>query len=95
MTQLFPDQHHPDLYFEDGNIVFSAFTERGQRQYYRVHRGYLARHSPVLADMFAIPPLKEIETDELKETYDGVVYVQSPDSAEDIASFLSVLYDPL
>lgn len=92
---LFPKQHHPDLYFEDGNIVFSAPSKNGQQQYYRVHRGYLARHSPVFADMFAIPPLKERDTDELKETYDGVVHVESPDSAEDVASFLGVLYDPL
>lgn len=95
LNNLYPDQHHPDLYFEDGNIVFSALTKDGQRHYYRVHRGYLARHSPVFEDMFAIPPLMESDTEELKESYDGVVHVQSPDTAEDISSFFGVLYDPL
>ncbi|CAL1694553.1 unnamed protein product [Somion occarium] len=89
-------QHHPSLYFEDGNIVFSALTKNDEvRHYFRVHKAILARYSPVFNDMFAIPPLREGETDEAKESYDGVVHVQTPDTAEDVASFLGVLYDPL
>ncbi|KAJ3480955.1 hypothetical protein NLI96_g7993 [Meripilus lineatus] len=48
--------------------------------------------------MFAIPPLLEDSEDPskgFKESYDGVVHIQAPDTAEDIESFLGVLYDPL
>ncbi|KAL6307685.1 hypothetical protein BKA93DRAFT_727017 [Sparassis latifolia] len=92
-----PEQHHPTLYFDDGNVVLSALSrEDGSRQYFRVHQSILCRHSPVLADMFAIPPLKaSYSEDIIAETYAGVVHVQMQDSAEDLASFLGVLYDPL
>jgi len=90
------DHHHPTLYFEDGNIVLSALSQRNDRTYFRVHESILCRHSPILADMFALPPLKASGQDDiLAETYEGVIHVQMPDSAEDLASFLGVLYDPL
>ncbi|KAH9929673.1 uncharacterized protein B0H18DRAFT_873780 [Fomitopsis serialis] len=92
----YPDQHHPDLYFDDGNVVLSGRAQDGSVQYFRVHHSVLCRHSPVLADMFALPPLRASSSrDVLEETYDGVLHVQMPDSAEDLASFLGVLYDPL
>lgn len=90
------EQHHPTLYFEDGNVVLSALPQEGHRQFFRVHQSILCRQSPILADMFALPPLKASGSkDALAETYDGVIHVEMPDSAEDLASFLHVLYDPL
>lgn len=84
----FPDQHHPSLYYSDGNVALSARGQDGSVQYFRVHHSVLSRHSPVLADMFAMPPMQD-------ETYDGALHVRMPDNAEDLASFLGVLYDPL
>lgn len=93
------DQHHPTLYFSDGNVVLSAVAQDRRRQYFRVHQSILCRHSAVLSDMFAIPPLTRSEAELVKgipsETYAGVVHVQMQDTAEDLASFLGVLYDPL
>lgn len=98
-SQPIAEEHHLTLYFDDGNVVLSCLRRNGRsRIYFRVHRSILSRHSPVLAEMFAIPPLLEDFEDPskgLKETYDGVVHIQAPDSAEDVESFLGVLYDPL
>ncbi|EKM61664.1 uncharacterized protein PHACADRAFT_248407 [Phanerochaete carnosa HHB-10118-sp] len=85
---VFPAQHHPTLYFEDGNVVLSAVAADGQRRYFRVHRSILCRYSPVLEEMFQIPPADD-------ECYDGVLHVEMPDSAEELGSLLGVLYDPL
>ena len=93
---LEPERHHPTLYYDDGNVVLSAYTKNLTSQYFRVHRSILCMHSPVLADMFAIPPLRDDgPTSELTECYDGALHIQMPDTAEDTESFLNVLYDPL
>ncbi|GJE89661.1 hypothetical protein PsYK624_057670 [Phanerochaete sordida] len=83
-----PEQHHPTLYFEDGNVVLSAIAADSQRQYFRVHRSILCRYSAVLDGMFQIPPTSD-------ENYDGALHIEMPDSAEELASLLGVLYDPL
>lgn len=95
-TMSYPEQHHPTLYFEDGNVVLSGEGKDG-RCYFRVHQSVLCRHSPTFADMFAIPPLTEEGPDgsQIAETYSGVLHIQMPDSAEDLGSLLGVLYDPL
>ena len=89
-------ERHPTLYYDDGNVVLSGRTQDGELQYFRVHKSILSRYSPVLADMFSIPPLlvKGSRT-QIAESYDGVVYVQMPDSAEELTSFLTMFYDPL
>ncbi|PIL31451.1 hypothetical protein GSI_06152 [Ganoderma sinense ZZ0214-1] len=89
-------ERHPTLYYDDGNVVLSGYTQDGELQYFRVHKSILSRYSPVLADMFSIPPLlvKGSRT-QIAESYDGVVYVQMPDSAEELTSFLTMFYDPL
>lgn len=89
-------ERHPTLYYDDGNVVLSGLTQDGNRQHFRVHKSILCRHSPVLADMFAIPPLvvPGSKTD-FAESYDDVVHVQMPDSAEELISFLTMFYDPL
>ncbi|KAH8099437.1 hypothetical protein BXZ70DRAFT_300842 [Cristinia sonorae] len=110
MAALIPSQHHPKLYYSDGNVVFSALSARsGERRFFKVHQSLISRQSPVLAEMFDMPPLmveEEIEYEEectkkegkqqkFQEMYDGVVLVETPDTAEDLESFLEVLYDPL
>lgn len=88
--------HHPTLYFDDGNVVLSALDAKGRRVYFRVHRSVLVRHSPILSDLFEIPPLRnEGPPHDVKEVYDDALHISMPDSAEDIESFLKVLYDPL
>ncbi|KAI0931488.1 hypothetical protein AcW1_001120 [Taiwanofungus camphoratus] len=95
-THSCTDQHHPELYYEDGNVVLSAIAQDGRRQFFRVHQSILCRHSPVFAQMFDIPPLRTSGSkDAIAETYEDVVHIQMPDNAEDLASFLGVLYDPL
>ncbi|KAI0639952.1 hypothetical protein C8Q77DRAFT_1046589 [Trametes polyzona] len=89
-------ERHPTLYFDDGTVVLSALTQGGVRQHFRVHKSVLCRHSPVIADMFSIPPLLAAGSLTcIAETYDGVVHVQMPDSAEEVISFLTMFYDPL
>ncbi|KAI0828965.1 hypothetical protein BC628DRAFT_1417344 [Trametes gibbosa] len=89
-------ERHPTLYYDDGTVVLSALTHEGTRQHFKVHRSVLCRHSPVIADMFAIPPLLATGSRTcIAEAYDGVVHVQMPDSAEELISFLTMFYDPL
>ncbi len=90
------ESHNPTLYFEDGNVVLSASTKDNRRRYFRIHCSILCRYSPVLAEMFAIPPLRDDGPGhEMTESYDGAIHIQMPDSAEDTESLLFVLYDPL
>lgn len=89
-------ERHPSLYYDDGTVVLSGLTQKGYRQHFRVHMSILARHSPVLADLFSIPPLlAEGSTTKIAETYDGVVHVQMPDTVDELISFLTMFYDPL
>jgi hypothetical protein len=85
-------EHHADLYFEDGNIVISAISANrsiSDLVYFRVHKSLLSFHSPFFKDMFSMP------TPECESMHDGVVLLHSQDEAEDMASFLRVLYNPL
>ncbi|KAF7791232.1 hypothetical protein EIP86_002246 [Pleurotus ostreatoroseus] len=89
------EQRHPSLYFDDGNVVLSAVTKDDIRLHFRVHRSILCAHSPILANMFAIPPLHHEDPSKgIVEVYDGAVHIQMPETAEDLESFVSVLYDP-
>lgn len=101
-------ERHPALYYDDGTVVLSGLNQDGERQHFRVHKSVLSRHSPVLADLFAMPPLlapgsgsyslnhsRAERKLQLAESYDGVVHVQMPDSVEELTSFLSMFYDPL
>ncbi|KAL7285556.1 hypothetical protein ACG7TL_000660 [Trametes sanguinea] len=89
-------ERHPTLYYDDGTVVLSALTEGGSRQYFRIHRSILCRHSPIMADMFAMPPLlAKGSSSRIAETYDGVVQVEMQDSADELESFLTMFYDPL
>ncbi|OSD06220.1 hypothetical protein PYCCODRAFT_1442967 [Trametes coccinea BRFM310] len=89
-------ERHPTLYYDDGTVVLSALMEGGSRQYFRIHRSILCRHSPIMADMFAMPPLlAKGSSSRIAETYDGVVHVEMQDSADELESFLTMFYDPL
>ena len=95
-SMLYPEQHHPTLYFDDGNVVLSAIAKDGRRRYFRVHQSVLCRHSPIFEEMFQIPPLREDTPEhEIAESYDGVLHIQMPDTAEEVDSLIGVLYDPL
>lgn len=47
-----PIKQDDEFWFEDGNIVLIARDVE-----FRVYKGILAKHSPVFADMFSLPPV--------------------------------------
>lgn len=72
------------LWFEDGNIVLATTT-----LLFRVHRGILAWHSSVFADLFALP-----QPEGQGEAHEGVPIVQlSGDDGEDVMHLLHGIYD--
>lgn len=83
-------QHHPRLYFPDGDVVLSASNPRRTNVVLlmRVHRLMLSHHSVVFSDMFSLPPVPEIN-----DMYDGAPLVRMPDAAEDLAKVVEALYD--
>lgn len=96
MDTVISEEHHPSLYYDDGNVVLMTFSLSGERRLFRVHRSILCKHSPVFADMFAIPPLMSDEPSHgISESYDGALLVQMPESPENLESLINVLYDPL
>ena len=85
--------HHPDLYIPDGNFVIIAQdgAKKTDRIHFRVHQSTLSKHSQVFKDMFTLPGPPE----NAQEFYDGVPFVEVNDDPEDMAKFLTVLYEPL
>ncbi|KAJ7647045.1 hypothetical protein FB45DRAFT_821630 [Roridomyces roridus] len=75
-----------ELHFEDGNIVLAA--QDGPTTYFRLHKSILVKHSPVFADMFAMPQPPTTDM------YDGVPLVQMPDKTKPLRDFIAFLYDP-
>jgi hypothetical protein len=73
---------HPGLCFRDGNIALLAGG-----CYFLLHRGFLARHSPVLAHAF------QIHDGNCSDHFRGQPVIEMQDSAEDMAFFLLALYD--
>lgn len=76
---------HPDLWFEDGNVVLIA-----ENTGFRVYRGLLAKHSDIFRDMFSIPqPHSEAE-----DVLEGCPVVRlADDRAEDVATILGILFE--
>lgn len=68
------------LWFEDCGLIIQAGTT-----IFRVSRDFLAVHSPVFADMLALP------TPEDAEKMNGCPMVLLPDEAEDVTVFLKAL----
>ena len=81
--------HSATLYFEDGDVVLSAKDKAGAATLFRVDQRFLTRHSPIFADMFALP-----SGTEKREEYAGVPIVHLPqDDAEDVTSMLQAIYN--
>ncbi|PFH53733.1 hypothetical protein AMATHDRAFT_73160 [Amanita thiersii Skay4041] len=79
-----------DLCFADGNVTLLAtnnITTSTTACHFVVHKGLLARHSPVLQDIFKV--LEATKPD----SFQGPPIVPLPDAAEDLACFLTALYD--
>ncbi|KAJ3500900.1 hypothetical protein NMY22_g19106 [Coprinellus aureogranulatus] len=72
-----------DIWLDDGNIVIQA-----EETQFKVHRGLLARVSPIFADVFSVP---QPAHDDIK--VEGCPLLHLQDSAQDITHLLSTLYD--
>ncbi|KZT24907.1 hypothetical protein NEOLEDRAFT_1178982 [Neolentinus lepideus HHB14362 ss-1] len=80
---------HPTLYFEDGSMVLRAQHLSGELIFFKVHKTVLSMHSEIFRDMFILPSPSP------RESYDGVSLLVLQDNAEELASFLACLYDPI
>jgi len=78
-------ERHPDLYFDDGNLVLLTPT-----RYFVVHQGFLCRHSPVLKDV-----VETLESSSSLLRLEGLPVVKVQDTSEDMLYFLIALYDGL
>ncbi|KAJ7747293.1 hypothetical protein B0H16DRAFT_1555431 [Mycena metata] len=79
----------PDFYFEDGSVVLSAKDgTQKHTTYFRLHKGMLARASPIFRDMFTLPSPSTVEK------YDGAPFVEMHDDAKDLRELIALLYDP-
>ena len=85
--------HHSELYFPDGNFVIIAqdAAKTTDKVHFRVHQSILSKHSQVFKDMFTLPGPPA----DAQEFYDGVPFVEVNDDPEDMAKFLTILYEPL
>lgn len=81
------DINHPSLWLDEGNIILRARSDNQQVIRFCVHR-FLAHHSPIFRDMFALPAPSDAET------LGGLPVVDLQDKAEDVEVFLKALYTP-
>ncbi|KAI0085472.1 hypothetical protein BDY19DRAFT_449067 [Irpex rosettiformis] len=85
MAHLKDIQKHPDLWFEDGNVVLIAGTTG-----FRVYRGLLVRQSDVFRDMFSLPQPSSLP---IEDTYEGCPLVcLRHDDADELAKVLTIIY---
>ena len=76
---------HPNLWFDDGNVVLIA-----ENTGFRVYRGLLARYSEIFRDMFLLPQSEATAA----ETYESCPVVRmSEDGAEEWERVLGVLHE--
>lgn len=78
-----PPVKRSDIWLEDGNVVLQAEDTQ-----FKVHRGLLARVSPIFADVFSVPQPAGGDL-----TVEGCPLLHLQDSAQDINHLLSALYD--
>ncbi|TDL18485.1 hypothetical protein BD410DRAFT_793190 [Rickenella mellea] len=78
---------HPNLWFDDGSVVLSS-----EQTLFRVHRSVLSFNSTIFRDMFSLPPGEDAGEDP-EDTWEGLPLVKMHDDDEDIANFLTALYD--
>lgn len=91
------------FYFARGDVVLGApwdqyvdtiYPDIGSRNldelwvYFRVEMSQLRHHSPVFADMFALPTPSE------EEKYDGLPLVRLPDEGHAVEELLKFIYCP-
>lgn len=82
----------PDLWLSDGNIIIVAPDDSQESDSlahaFRVHKSVLAKHSPVLDDLFKLPQGLDAEV------HEGVPIVRLTDSSSDVRDLLRMFYDP-
>ena len=87
---------HPELWFEDGNVLLIADSMS-----FRVHKSVLSRSSEFFRDMLSLPqPSSQPEDGEGEsDSEDGrqqeIPVIQTSESAEDLGHYLDVLYNSL
>lgn len=75
-------QRHPDLWYEDGNVVLVTPST-----IFCVYHGMLAKHSPLFQTEKVMPK------DNLNKGFEGKPVVNMHDDPEDLAHFLTAIYD--
>lgn len=75
-----------DLYFNDGNVIFSAISQGDDIAFFRVHKSLLAKQSSVFKDMFSLPSSAEMDM------YDGAPLVRLHNDAKELKEFLQAIY---
>lgn len=84
-------QPHPELWFEDGNVVLIAESTS-----FRVHKSILSRTSDFFKDMFSLPqpPLAEVDDDK-NDLTSPCPTIPTSETAEDLMYFLDAMYNSL
>ena len=77
---------HPDLWFEDGNIVLQA-----EDTVFKVFRSILSKHAQLFRDIFSLP---RSTTETEQEQYEESVLIRVQEEAEHMAIFLRAIFDP-
>lgn len=76
--------NHPDLYFEDGNVIL-----RCERTLFCVHRSLISKHSEIFRDLFGS------ETKKPQEFFRGCLFIPLDDDVNDMETLLNTIYDGL
>lgn len=75
-------QQHPDMSFEDGNIVIIAANTA-----FKVHRSVMSRKSALFKDLLSLPQ------PDTEEKFEGLPVVRLLDPPEDITMLLDAIYN--
>ena len=77
-----PIQQHPEMSFEDGNIVIIAASTA-----FKVHRSVMSRKSALFKDLLSLPQ------PDTEEKFEGLPVVRLLDPPEDISMLLDAIYN--
>ena len=77
-------EKHPELWWEDGNVVLVA-GKKG----FKAHRSVLSRKSAIFNDMFAVSGQSP------QDTFECIPVVHLADDPEELAYFLDAMYNGL
>ncbi|KAG8923131.1 hypothetical protein FRC00_006577 [Tulasnella sp. 408] len=82
---------HSQHWYDDGNFGFLVESAA-----FLLHRSFLARRSPVMADMFGLPQRSPSQSPEAPnrplDTINGIPFVVLHDKAEDFINILDIIY---